>query len=68
MFGVCEHDNLSYWMEHIVLQIGHVEIKGDPSEARSWINNILGRVGMGIPMDPVWIYEEIMLFPSSDAF
>jgi hypothetical protein len=55
-------------MEHIVLQIGHVEIKGDPSEARYWINNILGRVGMGIPTDPVWIYEEIMLFPSSDAF
>ncbi|TVU14193.1 hypothetical protein EJB05_37643 [Eragrostis curvula] len=39
-------------------EIGHV-IKKDPSEARSWIHNILGNMGLGIPADPLIRYVEL---------
>jgi len=42
---------LLHCLQHILLQIGHVKLKGKPEDVGSFINNVLGKMGLGTHSD-----------------
>jgi hypothetical protein len=42
---------LLYWPQNIPLQAGQFKIKGEPEDLGSFINNLLGKMGLGTHSD-----------------